>query len=160
MCIFIYSVICLAIPKKNTILWISIVLVLFLAGCVSQPSINFSTGDEYNQTQGQVQLITITKDGSFQPDECKSRGLKNKVIMFESKYCSHCTATLPVFQEACRGLGIEPTILDLTNEEDKELTKSYGLDIRYTPTFVFGCDYYVGVKTEENYLRLCELFLE
>ncbi|MCK5474495.1 MAG: thioredoxin family protein [Candidatus Aenigmarchaeota archaeon] len=135
-------------------------LILFLAGCVSAPHINSSTDDDSNQTQEQVELFTIKKDGSFQPDECKNRGLENKVIMFESKYCSHCATTLPVFQEACRSLGIEPAILDLTIEEDKELTKSYGLDIRYTPTFVFGCDYYVGVKTEENYLRLCELFLE
>ncbi len=153
--------------KKNTSLWFSIVLVLFLAGCVSQPnipninsSINSSTGDEHNQTQGQIKLFTITKDGSFQLDECKSRGLENEVIMFESKYCGHCATTLPVFQEACRDMGVEPTILDLTDGEAKELMKSYGLDIRYTPTFVFGCDYYVGVKTEENYLRLCELFLE
>ncbi|NOR84723.1 hypothetical protein GQ473_01255 [archaeon] len=146
--------------KKNIILWFSIVLVLFLAGCVSKPSVYSSTGDELNQTQEQFELFTITKDGSFQLDECKSRGLENKVIMFKSKYCGHCAATLPIFLEVCREMGVEPTILDMTVNEDKDEIKSHGLEIMYAPTFVFGCDYTVGAKTKEKYISMCGLFLK
>lgn len=148
--------------KKNRNLFSSAAFVLLFVccGCVSQPAGDDSIFDETNQTQILVESFTITKAGSFQPDECQLRGLENKVIMFESKYCGHCATTLPVFQEACRELGIEPIILDITEESDNEQMKSYGLDIRFTPTFVFGCNYYLGVDTKENYINKCNIFLE
>ncbi len=99
---------------------------------------------------------TIQVDGEFEADDCLQRGLKDSVIMFESKYCGHCKATLPIFLEACNENGIEPIILDLSISEQREQMESYGIEVYYTPTFIFGCSYYVGTKTKEGYLQVID----
>ncbi|MFH1425787.1 MAG: thioredoxin family protein [archaeon] len=96
-------------------------------------------------------LIVISADGSFTEEQCLDRGFENKVIMLESKYCGHCRETKPVFLEACNGGGVEPIVLDISERKDRAEMDSYGVEIRYTPTFIFGCDYYVGVQSGENY---------
>ena len=73
--------------------------------------------------------------------------------MLESKYCGHCRETLPLFEEACEEQGVIPEILDLSVKEDQERMYSLGIQVQYTPTFIFGCNYYVGVKTKEKYLN-------
>jgi len=95
--------------------------------------------------------ITISSDGSFTTEECESRDLKNQVIMVESKYCSHCHETKPIFLAACETEGITPTILDLSKPQDMAQIESLMIDIQYTPTFILGCDYYIGEKSMQDY---------
>ena len=64
------------------------IFLVLITGCSNQES-NF---------------ITLDKDGSFDSKDCKNRGLTDKVIMLESKYCGHCKTTLPLFKEALCGL--------------------------------------------------------
>ena len=107
----------------------------------------------------EMDIVTIDKDGSFDPLDCKNRGLNDKVIMLESKYCGHCKATLPFFLQACAEKGVEPSVLDLSVDEQREQMESFGISIQYTPTFIFGCDYYVGVHSKEDYLTFLDKYL-
>ena len=80
--------------------------------------------------------------------------------MLESKYCGHCKATIPDFKDACAEKGVEPIILDLSVDEQRVQMMSYGISIQFTPTFIFGCDYFVGVKTKQEYSDSLDKFLQ
>ena len=95
---------------------------------------------------------TISKDGSFNEEECTSRGLGDSVIMIESRYCSHCRDTKPTFLQACGSQNIQPELIDVATPEGTERLKELGITVQYTPTFIIGCNYYVGVQ--ENYLEI------
>jgi len=97
-------------------------------------------------------FITISKDGSLSSVECEARGLSNKIIMLESKYCTHCRDTLPIFQEACAEEGIESLIIDISSDTGRAEIQALKLNVQFTPTFLFGCKHVVGVKTKEEYL--------
>jgi len=124
------------------ILLIGLVAILSLTGCNHEPE-----STENNS------IIKISASGTFTEQECQERGFENKVIMFESKYCGHCKATLPDFQEACEEKGIVPEILDLSVTEELQKAESYNIEIMYTPTFIIGCDYYIGTTSKEEYLE-------
>ncbi len=125
-----------------------ILLLIFILGC------------EKEQHPTEFETITITEPGFFEKEVCEERELDDKVIMIESKYCSHCKDTLPIFKEACKEKDIEPIILDLAEEEHRNKLESYGIEVHFTPTFIFGCEYHIGSKTKEEYINLCEKFLE
>lgn len=104
--------------------------------------------------------ITIKGDGSFSIEECRIRKLEDKTIMILSKYCGHCKQTIPLFEESCEEKGISPIILDISIPEQRKQMEAYRIKIQYTPTFIFGCNYYVGAQNKEEYLLLLEKFLE
>ncbi|MBU0760796.1 MAG: thioredoxin family protein [Nanoarchaeota archaeon] len=105
------------------------------------------------------EIITISSDGAFTNEECQSRGLTDKVIMLESKYCGYCQETKPIFLKACESKAITPEILDLSEPENFAQLEDYKINILYTPTFLIGCNYYVSAKTEEQYLSYLDEFL-
>jgi len=127
--------------KQN--IWILIVLLLTLTSCASQD------------------IFEINKDGTFSESQCKIHNPEYEVIMFESKYCSHCQETLPVFKEAALARGITPVILDLAEAEQRtRMQEEYNIIVQYTPTFLFGCDYVTGAKTQEEYNQLLDTYEE
>ena len=134
--------------KKSIMIVIFLLLILvFSFGCKKQePS--------------ELEIITISGTGSFEIKECDERGLSDKIIMVGSKYCPHCLETKPDFIEVCEAKGIEPEIFDLAEEDDRNKMNSYGFEVQFTPTFIYGCEYHVGAKTKEEYLKFCEEFLE
>ena len=80
--------------------------------------------------------------------------------MVVSEYCGHCKATMPLFKEASSEKAVEITILDGSIDEQRKQIEDYGISIRYTPTFIFGCDYYIGAKSKEEYLKMFDKFLK
>ncbi len=154
-----------------------VLLALSLFGCQNQPappdfpvddtSSGNSTNDNNNSGNSnsqsgdsELEIITIKTDGSFTQEECEKRALDDKVFMLESAYCPHCKETLPDFKEACAEKGVEPIILDLSIAEHRGQMLSHGITIAYTPTFVFGCDYFIGGRSKEFYLQAMDKFLE
>ena len=104
-------------------------------------------------------VITIASEGSFTQEQCESRGLSDKLIMLESKYCHACESTKPIFLEVCESEGITPLILDISETEDFAQMESFWINVQYTPTFVFGCDYYVGEKSKSDYENYLDKFM-
>lgn len=98
------------------------------------------------------EVYTISKDGSFTEDECSSRGLGEAVIMIESKYCGHCQETKPTFLQACGSQGIEPELIDVATPEGAARMEELNIQVQFTPTFISGCNYFIG--TQENYLEI------
>lgn len=127
-----------------------VVILLMIAGCDST-----ATGNVVSE-KDKFDVITIGKAGSFSSEDCVQRKLEDKIIMIESKYCGHCKQTLPVFEGACKEKGVEPIILDISVPEQRKQMESYGINVMYTPTFIFGCDYFVGSRSKEDYLSLLE----
>ncbi len=109
-----------------------------------------------------VETIEITSEGTFSGLQCKAHNPDYEVVMLESKYCGHCKETLPKFLEACEELGIKPIVLDLADAEDATIAKEkYKVRIKYTPTFIFGCNYVVGTQpTKESYSNLLNTYQE
>jgi hypothetical protein len=130
--------------QTNNILFITSILILLItAGCSSQD------------------LFEINKEGTFSSSQCSAHNPNYEVIMFESKYCSHCQETLPVFKEAALARGITPVILDLAEAEQRtRMQEEYNIIVQYTPTFLFGCDYVTGAKTLEEYNQLFDTYEE
>lgn len=109
---------------------------------------------------GTFKNVFIWESGSFEEHDCRSRCLANKVIMIKSSNCWKCTDTEPDFLAACEEREIKPLILDVTHSDDFLLLDSLGIDIAGTPTFIFGCDYYLGVMgSKEDYLEAIDVFL-
>jgi len=138
--------------KINTILIILLCFsIVCYAGCQSS-----ATPDNNEKNNN---ILTITGDGVLSVEECETKALGDTVMMLESKYCGHCKATLPDFEEACEEKGVKPVILDISEESDKAVMESHNVEIMYTPTFIIGCKYYIGAKQKEEYLQLLEDFL-
>ncbi len=129
--------------KKILFIGICILLLVSLAGCAEKDP----------------NIVTINGDGSFTAEECRSRGLNDQVIMFESKYCSHCKETLPDFIDACEEKNIEPIILDLSIDEHMVQYETYNIELVGTPTFIFGCNYFVGAREKQTYTENLDIFL-
>ncbi|MDK2908008.1 MAG: hypothetical protein PWQ87_466 [Candidatus Woesearchaeota archaeon] len=135
--------------SKNAL--ISIALLIIALGLLSSCSQNQS--DE-------LEIITISNEGSFSAEECSARGLEGKVIMLESSYCGACRSTMQNFLDACKEMNITPIILDLSQSENyQKMLDEYKIQIRYTPTFIFGCDYYIGATSKQEYIRRIETML-
>jgi len=121
--------------------FIIIVILLCISGCKDSVNPN-------------VEVFTISNNGIFSQSECAAKGLNDKVIMISSKYCTHCKNALPVFLEAVLEVGIEPIIWDIADSAQRTEMYSYGVDIQYTPTFIFNCEYFIGEKSKEELLTL------
>ena len=135
--------------KKKLLIILIFIIIILLLWCQKQ-------GNSLQTQNNTLETFTILNDGEFNPAECSQRGLDGLIIMLESEYCGHCKTTLPDFQEACEESGVTPIILDVSITEHRDQMKSYGLEIQYTPTFIFNCKYFVGAKTKEKYLNLIQ----
>lgn len=133
--------------KKLAIVAGIILLLLILTACSDN-----NPEDPNNVTI--VPIITISEAGNFTLQECQDRGLENKIVMIESKFCGHCQETKPIFLQACQELGIVPELLDIAETEGREKMLSYSVQVQYTPTFIFNCKYYVGEMSKEEYKEL------
>ncbi len=140
--------------KTNYILLISFMVLLIFTSC----ELNSVESSDNISNQDSIEIFTIKSNGEFDEDFCVKSGLKDKVIMLESKYCGHCQTTKPVFLEACHEYDVTPIMLDLSVPEDREIMESYNLQAVYTPTFIFGCKHYVGAKDKDAYLELLSTF--
>lgn len=134
--------------------------ILFSLTIISGCSNNSTGGAVIDSRQSQISILVLDSDGALSAEECSARDLNDKVMMLESQYCGHCKATLPVFKEACLEKGIEPIIIDVSDKEQRKQMESYGLDIMYTPTFVFGCKHTIGTRSKQEYLQLLDKFLK
>ncbi|MBU0466802.1 MAG: hypothetical protein KJ718_02090 [Nanoarchaeota archaeon] len=134
--------------NSKKIIWGVVVLVIVLVLAVA-----FKGSDK------DAEIITLSNDGTFTHQQCESRGLVDKVIMMESKYCHVCELTKPTFLSACEAKGVTPLIIDISKTEDFAQMESFGINIKYTPTFVFGCDYYVGEKSKLDYENYLDKFM-
>ncbi len=141
--------------KKRSVIGVILVLIILITlinGCNSNNESPINNGSNQN-------IFTITGEGYFNSKECSNKLFKDKVIMLKSEYCPHCEKTQPLFEEACQEKGITPLILDISISEQRKQIENFGLNIQYTPTFVFGCKYYVESMSKDKYLELLEVFL-
>jgi len=134
---------------KSLTLLLMVILLTFNYGCETSAKDN-----------NEIPIFTISQDGSFSEEECSLRALNDKVFMIESKYCGHCKATKPDFIASCEEKNIEPVILDISEVNQRMQMESYGISIQFTPTFVIGCDYFIGSRTKSNYLQILDNFNE
>ncbi|MGM5480468.1 MAG: thioredoxin domain-containing protein [Nanobdellota archaeon] len=120
---------------------------LIVSGCSS----NSNTDLQQDNSNDMTGKVVITKDGSFSSQECEERNFSNKVIMLESEYCGHCKAAKPYVKDALEQQNMTGKFIDVATKEGQERLDELGLQIQYTPTFIFGCEYSVGGKTETQY---------
>ena len=139
--------------KKLIVLFNIWLIIILMTGCTNQIK---DQQESLEEIRGDNDLFMISSNGNFSISDCADKGLNNEFIMLESKYCGHCKSTLPDFKEACVEKVINPIILDISNESQRSQMESYGINIQFTPTFIFDCNYYVGAKSSEEYLQLLD----
>jgi hypothetical protein len=161
------------ITIRTQFVGISACIFLFLcSGCVfnkcSAGLTDNRFGDNLSDYIGKVttcvpdtfENILISKTGSLEVQDCRARCLADKVIMLMSSSCEHCIETEPDFLAACEERGITPIIFDMDDPEQVSTMESFGISIYGTPTFIFGCDYYLGdLGSEEDYLAFIDRYL-
>ncbi|MBT4858319.1 thioredoxin family protein [Candidatus Woesearchaeota archaeon] len=136
---------------KKLITTTLLILLVLLTSC---------SNNKLNPNPTDVDSIIIDSQGTFTQEQCTERNLQDKVIMIKSKYCGHCVETLPDFKKAASFHNLDPMIIETTKDEDLEILKSYNIDFVYTPTFIVGCDYFIGAKSFQGYDRIFEDFKE
>jgi len=131
----------------------ALVAVIVVAGCVT------TDGDVVDN---ETERILLSSEESIPEDLCEDRGLNDKIIMLESKYCGACKVAHPRLEEAGHELGADIIYLDLSVDEDKERMKEeFRVAPQYTPTVIVGCQVLIGGKySKEEYVEVISDFLE
>lgn len=137
---------------KLTKLIIFIILALFLLSCRPQSGdCDVSPGD-YTVQDG---LVFLDKEGTLSCELCDPRGLHNKIIFLESKFCGACKVAKPRIKTAAQETGVEVLFLDLAERTDlQKATEQFQVMVKFTPTMLVDCDVYIGSKSLEEYQKI------
>jgi|GEM_PF-1644530 len=149
------------------IMLLAVMAIVLVSGCTNESvpppntiDIN-GTGMGDDQTNNDVlALIIIEREGTISQEDCIPRGIDDKVIILESKYCSACRIAVPVLKEIEEELNDEFIFLDLSQTNDMNKMEEFKIIPQYTPTVLVGCEVYIGVKDKEVYKRAIENLLE
>jgi len=104
-------------------------------------------------------ILVLDKEGTISCELCEERGIKDKIIVLENKYCGACKTAVPKIKEAGEETGAEVIDLDLSEEANVNKMREFRVMPYYTPTMVVGCDVYIGGKSKEEYKKIFSEFL-
>ena len=152
---------------KGIIIAISIIAILVSSGCT-----NNTNGDNNSNSNGteptemnisndtsNLDFIVLDKEGTIPPELCNERGLNDKIIVLESKYCGACRVAVPRLQELDQELQAGIIFLDLSEEQYVRRMEEFKIYPQYTPTVLIGCDIHIGAYDKEVYRGWIEAFL-
>ena len=140
---------------KKIIFIISILLILIVSGCSSNP-----TGKSTSNEQTDLEIIVLDKDTLLSSEQCTARGLNKKIIMLESEYCGHCKIIEPILKEIEQEKNINILFLDISKKEDRTKMEDFGIFVKYTPTLLVGCNVLIGSKEKSEYEAIIDEFLK
>ncbi len=135
---------------KKIMFAIVLVMIIAASGCP-----NGSADYDVNATEP----IMLEKEGAIPHDLCAERGLDDKIIVLETKYCGACKEAVPLLKELEQELGVDILFFDISVNEDREKVEEFGIIVRYTPTVVIGCDVHIGSYPKEKYESLIKKHL-
>jgi thiol-disulfide isomerase/thioredoxin len=143
---------------KEALLGVFVVsAIVIAAGCITPPDVDPSGVNVTDNSSG-IGLIEISEEILIEPGLCVERGLQDKVVVMESKYCGACRVAVPRLEEIEEELGASFIYLDLSESEDLETMKSFGVIPRYTPTTIIGCRVMIGAYDKEGFKNVIEPF--
>ena len=105
-------------------------------------------------------FIILENEDSLSEEQCKERGLDDKLMMLESANCPHCKLAIPKLQELEEELNVEIMYLDISKIEDRNTVSEFRIMPKYTPTVLIGCEILIGDISKEEYKQTIEKFLE
>ena len=106
-----------------------------------------------------LEVFLLDKEQTIPFEECSRRGLDNKVVVLESKYCSACKVVVPILKETEKEFNVEFLYFDLSNKNDVEEFNALKLQAQWTPTVIIGCEVFIGGYPKEKYKTAIENFL-
>ena len=87
---------------------------------------------------------------------CKTKTLKNKILLITSRYCPHCKEAketlIPIINQCSLTNNFQ--ILDIINKEDAQTLNDLGIIISGVPVLIVNCQAYVGTKSVDQYQDL------
>lgn len=143
--------------RESLFVLIAISVMVLVTGCTNPPDTDPSGLNITDNSSG-LELIEISEEIVIESGLCTKRGLQDKVIILTSKYCGACMIAVPRLQEIEEELGASFIYLDLSEPEDLETMKSFGIIPRYTPTIIIGCKVMIGVHDKEEFREAIEPF--
>jgi thiol-disulfide isomerase/thioredoxin len=96
----------------------------------------------------------LQEDGMVPQADCEARGISDKVVVIHSRYCGACRVALPRLAETETTLGRSFVYMDISQQEDIDRMKSFGITVAYTPTVTVGCRILIGAKSTEEYKQI------
>lgn len=120
--------------KKSLIIF-TLFLLLFITAC------------------GTPDNITIENEGEINAEFCNVKGLEDRVIVFESRYCHNCKDAKPKLEAASKKLNKDFEFLDLADKEDFVRMQMMDIEVKYTPTILANCHVIIGSKSESEYKK-------
>lgn len=115
--------------------------------------------EEPTNNEPLLEPLSIGKEGMISLEQCSKRGIRDKVIILETKYCSACKVAVPRLREIEKELNAEFMYFDLSKQEDLKKFKEFKIWPKYTPTVIIGCDVLIGSYSKDKYKILIEKFL-
>ena len=154
-----------ALSTKGIIIAISLVAILFSSGCTNTDNGNLNGNDteptkmNISNNTSNLDFIILDKEGTIAQELCSERGLNDKIIVLESRYCGACRTAVPRLQEIDQELQAGIIFLDLSEGQYIKTMEEFRIYPQYTPTVLVGCDIYIGAYQKDTYKEIIEAFL-
>ena len=145
--------------KKGCLIISLFLLVLMLTGCGNKDFAGNNSTSGSSDFRVEDGFIVLNKEGRIPDNLCEERGLEDKIVVLESKYCGACKVAVPIMKEVEEELGADILFLDLSEKADNLRMNGFRVLPHYTPTMLAGCDVYIGVKSKEDYHKIISTFL-
>lgn len=107
-----------------------------------------------------LEPLSIEKEGTIPLEQCSKRGISDKVIILETKYCSACKVAVPRLREIEKELNAEFLYFDLSKKEDLKKFEEFKIQVQWTPTVIIGCDVLIGAYSKDKYKIVIENLLD
>lgn len=99
--------------------------------------------------------LVLVSDGEILPKRICDN-IKNEDIVIHKNGCVACAVAIPRLEKIEKNLGIKLRYYDLSNEVERTELLNMNFTTQYVPALISDCKAYVGVRSEEEYIRILQ----
>ena len=141
--------------KINYSKYIKYISIIIIALILIVVLFSIFTTDKQNTNNTEIKSFLISDNGPIPKDICINNNLSNKIIVIESKYCSHCKNMIketinPIEKET----DYKFNLYDVSEPDKAQEIKNMGLSILGTPTTIVNCNAFIGEINKEDMLQI------
>lgn len=106
-------------------------------------------------------IANIKISDDMQITDCEQRGLSNKILFIESRYCPHCKNVIKILKPLISTYKLTDKYrkMDIIKRADRRELTQLQFTIPYTPVVIIDCYAYVGEKNKVQYEQYLQEFV-